>query len=254
MANMEDALVDRCLKRARDYNGVPFTKTRLAETCSLDISLYGPVACTSVRMKGVRGWGLKKHRRLFPSGPLGEIRYAESGLLNIEFPSVELLTALQGHTRARIALASYFTGSSKAAFPDKMPLALALQFAQEHLHVELDPAVVELAYQNTPEEPFGNGRQLIQQLLEVEHIAAKRRWKSVDLKKWRAAGLTWPLIRPPRVSPAAAPKPQGVVYRLSERHAKLLRLFDQADEAGKLFIEQSAALAAAPRQQPARQQ
>lgn len=248
MADMEDSLVDRCLKRARDYNNVPYSKQRLVERCSLDISLYGPEARTSVRMKGVRGRGLKKHRRLIPSGPLGEIQYAEPGLLNIEFPSVALLTALKDNSKVREALADYYTGSSTAAYPKQMPLALAVQFAQEHLSVELDPEVVEVAFkQHEPAEPFGNGWLLIHLLLEVEHVAVKRRWKSLDLAKWRKAGLTWPLIRPERVRPVA-PKPQGVVYQVSERHAKLLRLFDQADEAGKLYIEQSAALAAATRQ------
>lgn len=166
MANLEDALVDRCLKRARDYGGVPFTKQRLASRCFSDISMHGPEANTSVRLKGTRGLGLKRQRRLFPSGPLGVIRYAEPGVLEVEFPSVELLTALDGRHTTRRALAAFFTGPSKA-FPDKMPVAVALQ------------------------------------------------------------------------------------YLVSERHAKLLRHFDQADDAGKLFIEQSAVLAAAPRPQPA---
>lgn len=180
MANLEDALVDRCLKRARDYGGVPFTKQRLASRCFSDISMHGPEANTSVRLKGTRGLGLKRQRRLFPSGPLGVIRYAEPGVLEVEFPSVELLTALDGRHTARRALAAFFTGPSKA-FPDKMPVAVALQFAQQHLRVDLDPEVVELAHQNTTDEPFGNGSNLIQQLLEIEDVAVARRWKTLFL-------------------------------------------------------------------------
>ncbi|WP_139093330.1 hypothetical protein [Delftia sp. JD2] len=252
MANLEDALVDRCLKRARDYGGVPFTKQRLASRCFSDISMHGPEANTSVRLKGTRGLGLKKQRRLFPSGPLGVIRFAEPGVLEVEFPSVELLTALDGRHTARGALAAFFTGPSKA-FPEKMPLALALQFAQQNLRVDLDPEVVELVYQNSAAKPIGNSRLLIQELLEIEDVAVARRWKTLDMGKWRAAGLTWPLIRPLRAR-SLPPKTSGRMYLVCERHAKLLRHFDQADDAGKLFIEQSAFLAAAPRPQPAPQQ
>jgi hypothetical protein len=131
-----------------------------------------------------------------------------------------------------------------------MPVAVALQFAQQHLRVDLDPEVVELAHQNITASPIGDGSLLVQQLLEIEDVAVARRWETLDMDKWRAAGLTWPLIRPLRVR-SVAPKTSGRMYLVSERHAKLLRHFDQADDAGKLFIEQSAVLAAAPRQQPA---
>lgn len=244
MGDMEKALVDRCLKRALDDSGIPYSEHRLAERCSLDISYHGPEARTSVRMKGVRGYGLKKCRRLLPSGPLGEIRYTSSGLLHIDFPSVALLAALRGHSAAHHALAGFYTDSSGARYPQQMPVELGAQFALEHIDVELDLDVVGALIQNNPPAPFGNSRHVIFYLLEVEHIARKRRWKRVDLTKWRSAGLTWPLVRLERARPAP-PKPLGTTYRVSERHAKLLRLFDQADDAGRSRIEQAAAATAA---------
>ena len=67
----------------------------------------------------------------------------------------------------------------------------------------------------------------------------------MDLGKWVSAGLTWPLVRPVSKRLQVAAKPPGVVYRLTERHAKLLRLFDKADEVGKQHLEQAASFAAA---------
>lgn len=244
MGDMEKSLVDRCLKRAINSTDTPYTEHRLVERCSLDISYHGPEARTSVRMKGVRGYGLKKSRRLMPSGPPGEIQYTSPGLLHIDFPSVALLAALRGHSAALYALAGYYTDSLEARYPQQMPVELGVQFALEHIQVELDLDVVEALIQNNPSAPLGNARQVIFHLLEVEHIARKRRWKRVDLAKWRSAGLVWPLDRSPRARPAP-PRPVGTTYRVSERHAKLLSLFAQADEAGKAHIEQAAAAAAA---------
>lgn len=59
MGDMEKSLVDRCLKRALDWSGKPYTEHHLVERCSLDISYHGPEARTSVRMKGVRGYPRK---------------------------------------------------------------------------------------------------------------------------------------------------------------------------------------------------
>lgn len=243
MGVMEKSLVDRCLKRALDGSGIPYTELRLADRCSLDISYHGPEARTSVRMKGVRGCGLKKSRRLIPAGPLGEIQYASSGQLHVEFPSVALLAALRGHSTAHHALAGYYTSATGPFFLEQMPVQLGTQFAQEHLSIEIDPEVVETLIQNNPPGPFGNSHTVIFYLLEVEQIARKRRWKSVDLSKWRSAGLNWPLLPHPRATPVSL-KPMGRIFRVSERHAKLLRLFEQADEAGKARIEKAAAAAA----------
>lgn len=246
MGDMEKSLVDRCLKRALDWSGKPYTEHRLAEQCSLDISYHGPEARTSVRMRGVRGYGLKKCRRLLPSGPLGEVQYTSHGLLDIDFPSVALLAALRGHSAAHHALAGFYTDSLGARYPQQMPVELGVRFALERIDVEIDLDVVEALIQNNPPTPFGNAHHVIFYLLEVEYIARKRRWKRVDLAKWRSAGLTWPLVRLERARPAS-PKLFGTTYRVSERHAKLLRLYDRADEAGRARIEEAAALVVAVR-------
>lgn len=251
MTSMEQTLVDRCIKRASDLSGTPHTRSTLVERCLLDISYDGPEARTSIHMKGERGYGVRKNRRLLPSGPLGEIRFATAPkMLHIEFPSVELLVALRGQSAAFQALAGYYTDSLEARYPQQVQLELALQFAHEHISIEIDLDVVEAVIQHIPSGPFGSSRLLIYHLLEVEHAALKRRWKSVDLAKWRSAGLTWPVVRLLPSRPIA-PKPEGTVYRVSDRHAKLLRLFDRADEAGKLHIEQGAAFVVAARQVPA---
>ena len=216
MGDMEKSLVARCLKRALDWSGKPYTEHRLAERCSLDISHHGPEARTSVRMKGVRGYGLKKCRRLLPSGPPGEVQYTSPGLLHIDFPSVALLAALRGHSAAHHALAGFYTDSSGAWYVQQMPVELGVQFAQEHMELEIDQDVVEALIQNHPPAPFGNCRQVIFDLLEVEHIARKRRWKRVDLAKWRSAGLTWPLVRLERARPAS-PRPLGGTFAASQQ-------------------------------------
>lgn len=241
MGDMEKSLVDRCIKRALDWSGKPYTSYHLVQRCTLDISYDGPEACTEVRMKGVRGYAVKRCRRLIPLGPLGEIRFTSQGLLHIDFPSVALLAALSGHWAAHSALASYYTDPSCARYPRQMSVELGVQFSQEHIDLEIDQDVIEALIKNNPPAPFGNSHQVIFHLLEVEQISKKRRWKRVDLAKWRSAGLTWPLVRLERARPAS-PKPFGTTYRVSERHAKLLRLFDRADEVGRARIEEAAAL------------
>lgn len=245
MASMEDALVERCLKRTKDCRGAPYTKYSLAEVCALHVELYGRQATTCVRMRGVRGRDLKVHRRLFPSSPLGRVEYAHAGELSVEFPSFELLTSLRGHTHAHSTLAGYYIRSAEPAYPDRWPLSLAIQFAHQHISVELDADVLEAAFADSARMPLGNGHALIGCLLEVEHIARKRRWKRVDMVKWGAAGLTWPLVRPlPQTRSQGDSKAPGVLYRVTKRHAKLLRLFDESDAAGKEHIEQAARFAA----------
>ena len=244
MAHKDDSLLNKCLKRAINFSGTPLTQQTLVDRCQRDIEFDGPQAHTLVLMRGERGLGLKKHRRLVPAGPLGDVRHASAGHLHIEFPSVGMLIALKGHTEAFLALSGYFTEKSEVPYPSQMTVELAAHFAQSNIGIEIDLDVIEALHQIVPAGPFGNGRWLIVHLLEIERIAAERRWKRVDLSRWCTAGLTWPVIRPGRRL-LAGPRPVGTLHRVSERHAKLLRDFDKADEAGKLHIEQSATFAAA---------
>lgn len=246
MATAEKTLVDRYLRRARDHSGTPYTKSQLVDRCEKDVSYDGPEARTTVQLKGVRGSGLKKHRRLIPTGPLGEIRYGYDGLLSIEFPSVPLLAALGSDSQVISALARYYTRHAEPPYPAQMTVELAVKFAHENLRVELDHEVIEALCMNEQWHDLGNGYSLICDMLRVEQKALEMRWKRVELTKWRAAGLDWPVLRyEPKNPRPMPPKPVGVLYRISERHAQLLRLFDQADEAGKQHIEQAGAFAAA---------
>lgn len=258
---LEDSLLDRYLRRAYDYNDKPHTQTSLVQRCRLDIEFEGPDSCTEVRVKGTTGYGLKKHRRLFPSGPLGEVKYESSGFLRVEFPSVALLAALTRGNCVDSPLATYYTNHAEEPYPQHMPLELAIQFAHKHLKVEIDPEAIEILFRNYPPNPYiGNSSShlLICDMLEIERVAIKRRWKSVNLQKWQAAGLAWPLERrlerraPAHVvrSSTAPQEPVSRLYRLTQRQAKLLLLFAQTDEIGKQHIEQSAAMAAVAHPKP----
>lgn len=248
MVMTEITLLDRYLRRARDHSGALFTKSRLIDRCARDVAYDGPEALTTVQLQGVRGRGLKKHRRLIPNGPLGEIRYGCDGLLSIEFPSVPLLAALGSDSQAISALARYYTGHAEPQYPAQMTVELAVKFAHENLRVEFDQEVIEALYQNSPQIMLGNGYSMICGMLRVEQKALEIRWKRVELAKWRAAGFDWPVLTIEHKSPRPMPpKSVGVLYRISERHAKLLRLFDQADEAGKQHIEQAVVFAASSR-------
>lgn len=213
--SIEQSLVDRCLKRASNYGGTVYTQWSLAERCSSDVSENGPQARTSILMKGNKGSGLKKHRRIIPSGPLGRIIYAyPDGLLSIEFPSAGLLAALRNQFSVFSALAGYYTSSCENPYPRQMSVELAVQFSHEHIGIEIDQDVVETLMLNDPPEPFGNSHILIPHLLEIEHTALRRRWKRLDLAKWTSAGLKWPLVRAPRTGPSQ-PKPDGVKLKRS---------------------------------------
>ena len=238
----EESLEARYLSRALDYCDAPFTKTKLIERCKSEIKYYGPDALISIRMKGVRGRGLKKHRRLIPNGPLGEIKSAYQGRLTIEFTAAQLLDVISG-THDRIAsLAHYFTERAEPAYKGSVNLELAMKFAHENLAVELDEDAVAAVLKQNPPNVLGNAYSVIMELLYVEQSALALKWKRVELAKWIAAKQSWPLV--PFVSDRkrpATPKPvEGVLYRISERQAKLLRLFDRADETGKEQIEQAA--------------
>ena len=246
----EKSLLDRYVSRARDFSGNAFTRQSLTERCESNIRLFGPEARTSVQLKGERGRGLKKHRRLTPSGPLGEVTAAGRGLITIEFPSVGLMASLENEISVFSALARFYMDYAEPPYPKQMTLELAVKFAHEHLRVEIEQEVLEKLLSNYESMPriLGNGHALIVDILKVEAEAMMRRWKRVELAKWLAAGLSWPVqspvVKKPRPLPA---KPQSVVYRVSERHAKLLRLFDQAGEEGKRHIEETASFAAASR-------
>lgn len=129
------------------------------------------------------------------------------------------------------------------AYPADMTVELAVKFAHENLRIELEPEVIDALLLRHPRGALGNAYAMILSLLSVEEAALKRRWRRVDLAKWRAAGLSWPVLEVER--PRAMPrKPVDALHRVAERHAKLLRLFNGADEAGKQHIEQAAAFAA----------
>lgn len=243
---METSLIDRYLRRACDYSGKPYTTHRLAQRCEMDISREGPEAFTSVQLQGKQGRGHKKHRRLFPTAPLGKILYVCTGLLNIDFPSAELLAALRGRHAAFAALANHYIERSEHPYPLRIPPQLAIQFAQDHLRVEIDPEVIEAIAQSTAIGASSDTRHFIVHLLELELHARRQRWKRVDLARWRATGFLRPRVPTPFVGPPK-PKPKGTVYRVTERHAELLRLFDRADEAAKQHIVQFANFAAEAR-------
>lgn len=251
MATMEKTLVERYLKRACDSCGTPYTMRQLVELCERNIKYEGPDSKTSVQLKGVRGRGLKQHRRLIPSGPLGVVRSAYQGLLSIEFPSCQLLATLGNDSNVVSALATHYTKNAEPVYPDQMTVELAVKFAHENLRVEFDHEVIEALHQNNPNRPYGNAYSLISDMLRVEQMALEKRWKKVELVKWKAAGLHWPLVAyESKIPRPIAPKPQGVLYRITERQAKLLRLFEAADEMGKLHIEQAAAFAEARKSKP----
>lgn len=241
----EKSLVDRYLSRARDLSGTPYSKQQLVERCERDITYDGRAAQTTVQLKGVRGRGLKKHRRLIPSGPLGVIRYVAGGMLNLEFPSVALLAVLDGDSKVFSALARYYTQNAEPPYPDQMTLELAAKFAHEDICVEIDQEVIEQLCKSNLYRGVPNAYAIIWSLLQVEKKTLDMRWKRVELAKWKSAGLTWPILNYERkLMPPPKPKPEGVLYRFTERHAKLLRLFDKADEAGKQHMEQAAIYAA----------
>ncbi len=127
-----------------------------------------------------------------------------------------------------------------------MPVESGATLRARTIDVEPDPDFVEALIQNNPPAPFGNSHHVNFQLLEVERIAQKRLWKRVDLARWRSAGLTSLLVRLERARPAS-PRPLGTTYLVPERHAKLLRLNDQVDEAGRARIEEAASLVIAVR-------
>lgn len=243
MATMETSLLNRYLKRACNLSGVSYTKQQLIEMCERDIRYDGPDAKTSVQLKGVRGQGLKKRRRLFPSGPLGEVRSVYESLLIIEFPSGPLLSALGTDFDVACALAHHYTEQAEPAYPTQMTVELAVKFAHENLRVEFEHEVIEALCQSNPCRGYGNAQALIRDLLSVEQTALKNRWKRVELAKWKAAGLHWPIVQfqPSNFRPIVP----SLVSQIVERRAKLLQLFDACDEAGKQHIEQAAAFAAA---------
>jgi len=178
MVVAEKSLLDRYLMRARDHSGALFTKSRLIDRCTRDVAYDGPEARTTVQLKGERGRGLKKHRRLIPNGPLGEIRYGFDGLLSIEFPSTQLLAALDSDFQVSSALARYYLNHAKPAYPAQMTVELAVKFAHENLRVEFDLDVIEALFQ---QQRFslgvGNAYSLICDMLGVESKALEMRWK-----------------------------------------------------------------------------
>ena len=242
---MESTLLDRYLKRAYSNNDKPHTKQSLKEQCEREITRDGPQARSVVLLKGQMGRGLKLQRRIFPDAPLGEVVRSGLGRLTVEFPSMSLLAALEGYYAAHAALAWYYLRSIDTPYPKNIEADLALQFAQEHLSIEIDLDIIEAVIASNRSNPiFGNSFLVFTSLFEIERTALMRRWKSVDLQKWRAAKLTRPLWERPAPRSTASIE-VGALYKVKERHAKLLHLYDQADEAGKQHIEQAAAFAAA---------
>lgn len=210
MARLEQTLLDRYLARALDYSGKPWTKDKLIQRCEQHIEMYGRQAKTGLHMKGIVGMGLKSGRRLFPTGPLGHVEYGTSGgLLSVEFPSLELLDALDGYMSVskHSALARYYISKSEPAYPEVLLLPLAIQMAQditEDVVIAEDVVEAVFYYERFPlASTFG----FAMDILRVEDEARKRRWKRVDLPRWEAAGLNWPVLRIKRRSSTKSPPP-----------------------------------------------
>lgn len=195
MARLERTLWDKYLARALDYTGKSMTQDRLTQRCEFDIEMYGREAVTGIKMKGVVGMNIKSRRRLFPTGPLGQVEYGDNGILSVEFHSLELLEALDGplSVKKHSALAKHYREKSDPPYPEDIPFALALQLAEQiTAHVEIGEDVVESVWQQC-KSPF-KFFSIATDLLRIEDVAHKRRWKRVDLQRWEAAGLDWPAL------------------------------------------------------------
>ncbi len=259
MTTLENTLLDKRLARALNASNQPYTKAGLIARCESDIEFFGREARTGIYMKGSRGMRLKNRRSLFPTGPLGDVEYADTAnkTLRVEFPSVALLEALDGDgwsITKHSALARYYTKQADPPYPQALSLPLAIQMAQ-HIteHVEVAEDVLEALFHEGRSPYSLSPHGFAMSVLQVEDEARKRRWKRVDFAKWKAAGLTYPVLRhqPKTPKQEPRPKPPGVVFRITERQAALLRLFERADEDGKQHIEQAARFAAKPRNPPA---
>jgi hypothetical protein len=195
MARLERTLWDKYLARALNYTGQSMTQDGLIRRCELDIEMYGRESVTDINMKGVVGMKKKTRRRLFPTGPLGNVHYESNGLLLVKFPSLDLLEGLDGpmSLRKHHALAKHYRENSETPYPEDLPLALALQMARQiTAHVEIGEDIVESVWQQC-NSPF-KCLSIATDLLRIEDEACKRRWKSVDLPRWEAAGLDWPAL------------------------------------------------------------
>lgn len=238
--NIEQTLFDKYLARALDEGRQPLSRYRLTTECERNIKYGGRNAKTIVYMKGDLGQGIKKRRRLFPGSPLGNVLAGGWGgsLLTVEFPSVDLLNALNHSAHA--ALVTYYLENSDPRYPNEISLPIAIQLAQYiAVHVDIDSDVVESIWNKKP-SILRTAHSIAIDLLVVEDESRKHRWKHVDLAKWEGAGLSWPVLNPlPKQH-----KPPSSVVRLTQRQLNLLRFFGQADEDGKRHIEQAALKAA----------
>ena len=192
--SLEQALLGRCFARTLDACRRPITKQGLIERCVLDVRFGGNDATTELYIKGTRGQAVKTKRRLFPSGPLGEILFSNPGWLYVSFPAAATLDALGERTKKCQALAHYFEEAANPPYPLNPPLALVTQMAEAIVvKVAIEQEVLEAMYTAKQKTPpwLRCSYSYIFQLLQIEDAAVENRWKRVNLAQLKESRMDW---------------------------------------------------------------
>jgi hypothetical protein len=150
----------------------------------MDIRLYGKDAKTDFYILGNEGKGIRKTRRLFPDGPVGEIIWGiEEKFLYIEFKAKDLLVFVDAITSLEESMHSFITEKTefgtvcKAGMIDLKDMPKLKSYICD---IEIDDDLLALLHN----ESKGYLYYAISGLLKITRVAQSRHWMSVNLNNW----------------------------------------------------------------------
>ncbi|WP_157725498.1 hypothetical protein [Vitreoscilla filiformis] len=193
MSTFEKTLVTQHFARALDPCKRPYTKSTLIDQCVCGIASRGRDATIDAYMKGVRGEKVRNRRRMFPAGPLGEILWGGTNgeLMYVRFPAAETLEALGERPNKLQALAQYFCDKLNQNHEINPQLSHIMQIAMEITTVKIHDSVIEVLWKERQRQPefMRSVFVLILEIVKIEDIAMRSRWKEFDIKKLRATRI-----------------------------------------------------------------
>lgn len=175
-------IVDQIVSKLLDHERKPFTQRRLIDRCSMDIRFQGKAATREFYMRGQQGKGVRRTRRLFSNGPVGNIIWWEDKdrEIYIEFRSMDLLLFFGAVSSLEHALFDFLSKNSGIKLDKKLSFEDIVKLRPLVCDVEIDDAILATLLKASE----ANSYIVICGLLNIDRVAKSKKWMCVDKNNW----------------------------------------------------------------------
>lgn len=173
---------DRLVSKLYSYSDTPCLAKDVINRCQSAIRFDGKNAEVDFQMKGSKGKGIMKRRRMFPSGPLGKVisTYGNNKLY-MEFSAKEILRFLDAYEELRDAIQRYVIDKWGVSITkEQFPL-----FVNSVIDIEIEAEFSNKLFDNSR----GSVITLCNDLIKIEKLAEEKGWRVMTEIKWGKRSL-----------------------------------------------------------------